>query len=160
MAASNLVPGLAGGLMGSPTAGEHRGLARLVFYRAAQLSQSGDRIAPFAQLALLSQGGVASCCHLDDPTARRQLTTMANQEIEPAAELHANRTWNPISIAVALSMPRSRRMRCPECHGRVRAHREGTTGQRAHMEHYERHTGCSRGDCFDGNSRPHPRALT
>lgn len=77
-----------------------------------------------------------------------------------AAELHANKCWNPISLAHALTMPRSRRMRCPECHGRVRAHRQGSDGQKAHMEHYERHVGCSRGDSYDGNSRLHPQALS
>lgn len=29
----------------------------------------------------------------------------------------------------------------------------------AHFEHFERHPGCSLGDCFDGNRRPHPGAL-
>ena len=74
-------------------------------------------------------------------------------------ELFANRTWTAISITDALKMPRSRLMRCLECRGRVRPHREGSDGQRAHMEHYERHRGCSRGDCYEGRSTPHPRAL-
>lgn len=84
---------------------------------------------------------------------------MDDGRVEQAAELFANKRWNMISVEHALSMPRSRVLRCPECQGRVRAHREGSTGQRAHMEHYERHKGCSRGDCFDGTSRPHPRSL-
>jgi hypothetical protein len=29
----------------------------------------------------------------------------------------------------------------------------------AHFEHYERHPGCHLGDCFDGNPRPHRKAL-
>jgi hypothetical protein len=79
---------------------------------------------------------------------------------EATCELYANQTWNSIGISDALRMPRSRMMRCPECHGRVRAHRQGTTGQREHFEHYERHKGCSRGDCFDGNLRKHFAALS
>lgn len=78
---------------------------------------------------------------------------------EVVAELWADAKWVPITIDLALKMPRGRRMRCPECHGRVRAHKEGSTGQKAHMEHYERHPGCSRGDCFDRKPRPHQRAL-
>jgi uncharacterized protein with PIN domain len=78
---------------------------------------------------------------------------------EIVAELHANGRWEPIEIELALKMPSSRRMRCPECGGRVRSHKAGTTGQKAHMEHYKRHEGCSRGDCFDGASRPHPATL-
>lgn len=74
-------------------------------------------------------------------------------------ELHANGSWHPIDLELALKMPKSRRIRCPECHGRVRAHRLGKNGEVAHMEHLERNKGCSRGDCFDGNHRPHPRAL-
>lgn len=83
-------------------------------------------------------------------------------DIEPqiAAELHANKAWQPIEIELALKMPKTRRMRCPDCHGRVRAHKVGSDGQRAHMEHYERHTGCPRGDCFKGPLSPHSKALT
>ena len=76
-----------------------------------------------------------------------------------AAELSANQTWTPIDLDHALTMPRSRRMRCPECHGRVRAHKAGQDGQKAHMEHYERHAGCSRGDSFNGTPAPHHKAL-
>ena len=78
---------------------------------------------------------------------------------EIVAELHANGRWEPIEMELALKMPSSRRMRCPECAGRVRSHSVGRNGQKAHMEHYERHKGCSRGDCFDGTARPHHSAL-
>jgi len=74
-------------------------------------------------------------------------------------ELQANGRWELVDIGLALTMPRSRRMRCAECGGRVRAHGAGTTGQAAHFEHQERHRGCSRGDCFDGETRPHHRPL-
>lgn len=46
------------------------------------------------------------------------------------AELYANQEWIPVELELALKMPRSRRMRCPECHGRVRVHKEGSDGQR------------------------------
>lgn len=81
------------------------------------------------------------------------------EEESVACELFANRAWTPISLDHAMQMPRSRLLRCLECRGRVRAHRQGSDGQRAHLEHYERHTGCSRGDCFAGVSTLHPRAL-
>ena len=74
-------------------------------------------------------------------------------------ELWANGCWQPIEIDLAVKMPKSRRMRCPECGGQVRAHRVGSSGQDAHFEHLERHKGCSRGDCFDGAKRPHHRPL-
>lgn len=75
------------------------------------------------------------------------------------AELSANKTWVSIDIDTALSMPRTRLMRCPDCHGRIRAHKAGRDGQKAHMEHYERHEGCARGDCFNGSATRHPKAL-
>jgi hypothetical protein len=76
------------------------------------------------------------------------------------AELYANKQWHSIEIELAFQMGPSRLMRCPDCHGRVRAHKAGTTGQRAHMEHYERHCGCSRSAAFGGERPPHPSALT
>ena len=77
-----------------------------------------------------------------------------------AAELFSNNTWRPIDLNAALNGPGTNRMRCPECHGRVRAHKAGTTGQKAHMEHFARHAGCPRGDCYDGAASLHPKALT
>ena len=51
--------------------------------------------------------------------------------------------WEPISLSDAL---KTRAFRAendvPECHGHVRAHKEGTTGQRAHFEHFRAHKGC------------------
>jgi hypothetical protein len=77
-----------------------------------------------------------------------------------ACELFANKAWVSVDIDTALKMPKRRLMRCPECHGRVKAHRVGADGQREHMEHYERHIGCSRGDCFNGVSSLHVKALS
>jgi hypothetical protein len=75
------------------------------------------------------------------------------------AEARSFGQWVGIDIETVLKQPRSRVMRSPECHGHVRAHREGATGQKAHTEHQERNAGCSRGDCFDGQPRRHPHAL-
>jgi hypothetical protein len=74
-------------------------------------------------------------------------------------ELSNGKRWIPnITIEQALDLPPYRKKRCPECYGRVRAHRPGD-GAPARFEHFERHPGCSLGDCFDGNKRPHPGAL-
>lgn len=76
-----------------------------------------------------------------------------------AAQIFANGAWTPIDLALALKMPKRRVMRCPECHGRIRAHKVGANGEKAHMEHSERHKGCSRGDCFEGVTSMHPKNL-
>lgn len=74
-------------------------------------------------------------------------------------EVRLKGTWTPIDLDAALRLAKSRVLRCIECQGRVRAHKEGVDGQKAHMEHEHRHKGCSRGDCFDGESRPHHRVV-
>jgi nitrate/TMAO reductase-like tetraheme cytochrome c subunit len=79
---------------------------------------------------------------------------------EVACEVQDRGEWKPIDLALALRMPNTRLKRCPECHGRVRAHSAGMNGMRAHMEHHSRHKGCARGDCFGGVSTLHPDALT
>lgn len=76
-----------------------------------------------------------------------------------ACEVKSFDEWTSLDLDAALKLASSRTLRCPECHGQVRAHREGSNGAKAHMEHHERHKGCSRGDCFDGTSRPHHRVL-
>ncbi len=81
-----------------------------------------------------------------------------NEEI--ACEIFGFGKWQGIDLSYALRMPKGREKRCPECFGQVRAHSAASNGMKAHMEHNSRHAGCSRGDCFDGNSRPHPNALT
>lgn len=83
---------------------------------------------------------------------------MAGDIIEDC-EVSLGRGWQRIGIDDALRL-RPERMRCPECHGRVRAHRQGTTGQRAHFEHFQTHTGCSRKpSTFSGHRSLHPDAL-
>lgn len=60
--------------------------------------------------------------------------------------------WQALTIAEALD-DRKGDMRCPECHGRVQAHKEGTTGQRAHFEHKRANVACSFSSSWDGKSR-------
>jgi hypothetical protein len=76
-----------------------------------------------------------------------------------ACEVKAFGHWTPLDFDAALKLASSRTLHCPECHGQVRAHRACSNGTRAHMEHHERHKGCSCGDCFDGLSRPHHRII-
>ena len=71
--------------------------------------------------------------------------------------------WDEISIDVALKIRDSGAtnftIRCQECHGQVRAHKEGAGG--AHFEHLQGHAGCSKGNYYDGQgSRLHPSAIT
>jgi len=76
------------------------------------------------------------------------------------AEIRNGAGWRRIGIAEALSEPRSSVMRCLGCGGRVKAHREGTTAQRAHFEHYQKHAGCRlKPSTFDGTATRHPHAL-
>ena len=77
---------------------------------------------------------------------------------EPNCEVKLSGVWTPIDHENALWRP-YRDKRCPECHGRVIAIRAGSDGTVAHFEHWERHTGCRLGDCFDGKSTRHPKTL-
>jgi hypothetical protein len=78
---------------------------------------------------------------------------------ETECELRIQQGWQPITLADALRLAPSRVKRCPVCHGRVRANQAGTDGMAAHFEHYEIHPGCYLADAFDGNPRPHRKAL-
>lgn len=71
-------------------------------------------------------------------------------------EIWASGAWHVLSIEQALTYPRDRLMRCPECLGRVRPHSAGRDGQGAHFEHEHRHEGCSRSDAFKGVKSAHP----
>jgi len=64
---------------------------------------------------------------------------------EVACEVYAHKVWQGIDLALALRMSKTRIKRCPECHGRVRIHSAASNGMRAHVEHFARHPGCSRG---------------
>lgn len=75
-------------------------------------------------------------------------------------EIRARGQWLRVDITYALKLGKNIEMRCPECHGRVRAHKLGTTGQRPHFEHRLTHTGCSlKRSTFSGHRSPHPDAL-
>lgn len=60
-------------------------------------------------------------------------------------EIKVGDGWKIFGVAAALGMGRGNLMRCPDCKGRVRVHKAGTTGQRAHFEHQtgQRLAGCS-----------------
>jgi hypothetical protein len=78
---------------------------------------------------------------------------------ETGCELKIRGGWQPITLDEALQLAPSRIKRCAICHGQVRAH-AGTDGMVAHFEHFKLHPGCYLGDAFDGNPRPHLKALT
>lgn len=75
-------------------------------------------------------------------------------------EAWVNGSWKRISVATALSNPKVTVRRCLECKGPIRLHKQGRNGStRPHAEHRERFSGCSLGDCFDGNRRPNPNPV-
>jgi hypothetical protein len=67
--------------------------------------------------------------------------------------------WRLVRVEDALLLGREVRKRCPECHGRVRAHKLANNGMRAHIEHVAKHSGCSRGSNFSGRPSIHPLAV-
>lgn len=75
-------------------------------------------------------------------------------------EIRLDGEWRPVDVDEVLAMAPRQQLRCIECRGAVRAHREGTTGQRAHFEHRVAHRGCSRGSTFSGTGSAHPAALS
>jgi hypothetical protein len=75
-------------------------------------------------------------------------------------EIKMQGEWRRIGVTAAVCIGRDSLMRCAECHGRVRVHKAGTTGQQAHFEHYTSHTGCSLTPRnFSGHRSLHPNAL-
>ncbi|SDP77307.1 hypothetical protein SAMN05428967_3366 [Phyllobacterium sp. YR620] len=74
-------------------------------------------------------------------------------------ELWANRAWVAVTIEDVLSKFNGRIMRCMECHGSVRPHKEGVNGSVAHFEHKDAHRGCSFSISFDGTRRVHPKPV-
>jgi hypothetical protein len=81
-----------------------------------------------------------------------------NQPMEASCELRVVGGWQPITLDEALQLNQDRVKRCPVCHGRVRA-RQTEEGASARFEHYVLDTGCYLIEGFDGNPRPHRRAL-
>lgn len=76
-----------------------------------------------------------------------------------ACEAWSNGKWQPVSIDEVIATTQRQLLRCIECGGAVRAHREGTTGQVAHFEHRHAHHGCSLGSKFTGVKSAHPQPL-
>ena len=77
-------------------------------------------------------------------------------------EVKVGKDWVVITIDKALELHPDRIKRCPECHGKVRAHKTSVDGMRAHFEHFDAHAGCSRsrGVRFSGRSTRHPKAIS
>jgi len=79
---------------------------------------------------------------------------------ELGCEVRVQGQWQWIAVAEAMRLGRSRIKRCPECNGQVQAYQAIEQGIIVHLvEHYERHSGCSLGDCFDGIRKPHPKVM-
>lgn len=73
-------------------------------------------------------------------------------------EMQTETGWVRIGIDEALER-RAEAMRCVECHGPVRAHRQYIDGSRAHFEHLRAHPGCStKPSSFTGTRSRHPDA--
>ena len=78
---------------------------------------------------------------------------------DQGCELKIREGWQPITLEDALGLNPDRKMRCPVCHGRVSAHPAEANGMAAHFEHVVFHSGCHLLEAFDGNPRPHLKAL-
>lgn len=107
-------------------------------------------------------------CHVEDQRRKGFTDTEADiveriNELDEimsdldSCEIRTADGWERVSVADALSR-RGESMRCPACHGPVRAHKEGTTGQRAHFEHLRSHDGCRLKQSFSGTDSRHPDA--
>ena len=75
-------------------------------------------------------------------------------------ELKLRGEWTTITLEDALRLDKDRLKRCPECHGKVRAHGVGKNGEAAHFEHDEKNPGCYLGNYYDGIKRMHRRPMT
>src|ERR1043166_908395 len=77
---------------------------------------------------------------------------------DDTCEMKRRGEWILISIDEALDRHSDKVMRCPACHGRVKAHHASNNGMRAYFEHYDAHPGCPRGSSYIGTPSPHPKA--
>jgi hypothetical protein len=74
-------------------------------------------------------------------------------------EIRDGSKWKVIDIHEGLVL-KGEDMRCHECHGRVVAMKQYSTGAKAHFEHIQAHKGCSTKErTFCGTRTPHPNAL-
>ena len=74
-------------------------------------------------------------------------------------EIRNGPTWKQIGIQEGLAL-KGEDMRCHECHGKVVAMKQYSTGAKAHFEHVVAHKGCSTKErTFCGTKSLHPHAL-
>lgn len=77
-------------------------------------------------------------------------------------EVSSQKAWATATIHEVLER-RARghrlKIRCPECQGQVRAHKEANNGMQAHFEHLEAHKGCSNSTTFNGRRTQHPKPI-
>jgi hypothetical protein len=76
--------------------------------------------------------------------------------MDDSCEMKRRGEWVRITIEDALNRHSDKRMRCPACHGRVKAIRASVNGVRAHFEHHAAHAGYPRGDSYSGIPSPIP----
>ena len=79
---------------------------------------------------------------------------------EDFCQVKVHGAWEAIDIADALKDHVGQVMRCPKCHGRVRAHKAYSDGARAHFEHYQAHPGCPLKPGYSGIFSMHPNAIS
>jgi hypothetical protein len=72
-------------------------------------------------------------------------------------EIKVKGYWERVAIEQALLLSPDRRMRCPICHGRVQIGAKNSA--EAVIEHHDKSPGCYLTEEFDGNPRPHPKAM-
>ena len=67
--------------------------------------------------------------------------------------------WQLMPVKEALQL-QDETFRCPECLGRVRLRQASAEKDTtAHGEHYSKNPGCSLGDAFAGEKKPHPKPV-
>jgi hypothetical protein len=67
--------------------------------------------------------------------------------------------WQLMPVKEALQL-QDETFRCPECLGRVRLRQASAEKETtAHGEHYSKNPGCSLGDAFAGEKKPHPKPV-
>lgn len=75
-------------------------------------------------------------------------------------EVRVRGIWTSVTLEDALRLDKDRVKRCPDCHGRVRAHGTGRNGEQAHFEHFEANPGCMWCHNYDGaGKRMHRKPL-
>jgi hypothetical protein len=81
-----------------------------------------------------------------------------NEPLSVTCEIQSGGKWVRLGIDEAVT-ELGLKMRCPECGGAVRPHREAVNGMRAHFEHELGHSGCSLSHAYHGVRSRHPKPL-